>query len=185
MKMAQRNSSTTAPTSTTCAHTGITSFADGGKPGIGDCGGGAGGVNGLGGVGGGGDVGGVGDGGGGGGVDGLGGAGGDEGQAEERSNRAMTLPGEFAFVGGPILPADQHLRATDAGNMMLGAALPGAMLAVSGGNLGPPAMQCARNCSLACPGSYPRRLYRSLTTLGSALGKIRPRRASSGGARLC
>ena len=48
-----------------------------------------------------------------------------------------------------------------------------------------PAMQCARNCSLACPGSYPRRLYRSLTTLESALGKIRPRRASSGGARLC
>jgi len=160
MKMAQRNSSTTAPTSTTCAHTGITSFADGGKAGIGDCGGG-------------------------GGANGLGGAGGDEGQAEERSNRAMTLPGEFVFVGGPNFPADQHLRATDAGNMMLGAALPGAMLAVSGGNLGPPAMQCARNCSLACPGSYPRRLYRSLTTLGSALGKIRPRRASSGGARLC
>ena len=160
MKMAQRNSSTTAPTSTTCAHTGITSFADGGKAGIGDCGGG-------------------------GGVNGVGGAGGDEGQAEERSNRAMTLPGDFAFVGGPIFPADKHLRATDAGNMMLGAALPGAMLAVSGGKLGPPAMQCARNCSLACPGSYPRRLYRSLTTLGSALGKIRPRRASSGGARLC
>ena len=97
----------------------------------------------------------------------------------------MTLGGASAFVGGPMDAADLHLRATDAGNMMLGAALPGAMLAVSGGNLGPPAMQCARNCYLACPGSYPRRLYRSLTTLGNALGKIRPRRASSGGARLC
>ena len=115
MKMAQRNSSTTAPTSTTCAHTGITSFANGGKAGIGDCGGGAGGVN------------------------GVGGAGGDEGQAEERSNLALILPGEFVFVGGPIFPAEKHLRATDAGNMMLGAALPGAMLAISGVNLGPPA----------------------------------------------
>ena len=54
MKMAQRSSNPTDPTSTTCAHNGITSFADGGKAGIGDCGGGAGGVNGVGGGGGGG-----------------------------------------------------------------------------------------------------------------------------------
>ena len=54
MKMPQRNSIATAPTSTTCAHTGITSFANGGKAGIGDCGGGGGGVDGVGGGGGGG-----------------------------------------------------------------------------------------------------------------------------------
>ena len=50
MNMAQRSSDPTDPTSTTCAHIGITSFADG----IGDCGGSAGGVNGVGGGGGGG-----------------------------------------------------------------------------------------------------------------------------------
>ena len=66
MKMAQRNSDPTDPTSTTCAHIGITSFADGGKAGIGDCGGGASGINGDGGGGGGGG-GDVNDGGGGGG----------------------------------------------------------------------------------------------------------------------
>ena len=82
MKMAQRNSSTTAPTSTTCAHNGITSFANGGKAGIGDCGGSAGGVNGVGGVG---DVGGSGG-------AGVNGAGGGKGQAEELSNVATTLP---------------------------------------------------------------------------------------------
>ena len=46
MKMAHRSSDTTDPASTTCAHTGITSFANGGKAGIGDCGSDAGGVNG-------------------------------------------------------------------------------------------------------------------------------------------
>ena len=110
MKMAQRNSSTTAPTSTTCAQTGITSFADGGKAGIGDCGGG-------------GDA-------------GVNGAGGDEGQAEGASNLAMTLPPALS-TGSCFLPAVKHLRATDAGNMILGAASLGAMLAVSGVNLGP------------------------------------------------
>ena len=54
MKMAHRSSDTTDPASTTCAHTGITSFANGGKAGIGDCGGGGGGVDGVGGGGGGG-----------------------------------------------------------------------------------------------------------------------------------
>ena len=54
MKMAHRSSDTTDPASTTCAHTGITSFANGGKAGIGDCGGGGGGVDGVGGDGGGG-----------------------------------------------------------------------------------------------------------------------------------
>ena len=126
MKMAQRNSIATAPTSTTCAHTGITSFADGGKAGIGDCGGGAGGVNGVGGFG---DVGGGGD-------AGVNGAGGDEGQAEGASNLAMTLPPALS-TGSCFLPAVKHLRATDAGNMILGAASLGAMLAVSGVNLGP------------------------------------------------
>ena len=46
MKMAQRNSNPTDPPSAACAHTGITSSANGGNAGIGDCGGG---VNGVGG----------------------------------------------------------------------------------------------------------------------------------------
>jgi hypothetical protein len=102
MKRAQRNSNAIDPTSTTCAHIGITSFANGGKAGIGDCGGGAGGVNGVGGVGGSGGAGTTG-------VGGINGAGGDDGQAVEESNRAMTLPGEFGRSF--LLPAGGHLRA--------------------------------------------------------------------------
>ena len=104
MKMAQRNSSTTAPTSTTCAHNGITSFANGGKAGIGDCGGSAGGVNGVGGVG---DCGGSGG-------AGVNGAGGGKGQAEELSNVASTLPRSFSTVSS-MDRAVKHLRKTDAG----------------------------------------------------------------------
>merc|ERR1719199_1806174 len=104
MKRAQRNSNAIDPTSTTCAHIGITSFANGGKAGIGDCGGGAGSVNGVGGVGGSGGAGTTG-------VGGINGAGGDDGQAVEESNRAMTLPGEF--VGSFLLPAGGHLANRD------------------------------------------------------------------------
>ena len=75
-----------------------------------------------------------GDGGGGSGGDGGGDGGG--GQAEESSNLAMTLPP--AWSTGPSIPlAVCHLRATDAGNMILGAASLGSTLAVSGVNLGP------------------------------------------------
>ena len=85
---------------------------------------------------GGGDGGGDGGGLGGGGDGGDGGGDGGGGQAEESSNLAMTLPP--AWSTGPSIPlAVCHLRATDAGNMILGAASLGSTLAVSGVNLGP------------------------------------------------